>query len=203
MNRWGYKLFRNSTCFILFMVDCMMWAQPIPLNLQHRACGLVLIQILTWGVKLFQHYLRLSAGLCSVFFPARWKPRTRKQPHHSSWRTGCREWRFSVWMRGIVVKMCLFHHFIHHNRVTHPNEIRPPVCFERPLFTQLMEGRGWPDTSHSSTAWAPTGTVNNVGQSFTDGGSAKKRKNCHNQEFPSHQRWFGFISYPTPLKSLF
>lgn len=65
---------------------------------------------------------------------------------------------------------------LNHNTLTYPKAILPPVCLEWPLFTQLMEGRGWPDTWHSSTTRAPTGTVNTWGHSFTDGGAARKRK---------------------------
>lgn len=54
---------------------------------------------------------------------------------------------------------------------THPTEIFPPVCLEWPLFSQLMEGEGCPETRHSSKTRAPTGTVSVCGHILTDGGA--------------------------------
>lgn len=64
------------------------------------------------------------------------------------------------------------------NTVTYPNAILPPVCLVWPLFIQLMDGKGWPDTWHSSTTWAPKGTVNTWGHSLTDGWAVRKGKHC-------------------------
>lgn len=133
-------------------------------------------------------------------------PRTHTLPHHSSWLTGCRAWRFSVWVRKMQVVM-YYETFVtvlnfiyrtkiispfqlNHNTLTYPKAILPPVCLEWPLFTQLMEGRGWPDTWHSSTTRAPTGTVNTWGHSFTDGGAARKRKELTNAR-GGKKYWYG------------
>lgn len=59
--------------------------------------------------------------------------------------------------------------------LAYPKTTLPPVCLEWPLFTQLMEGDGLPDTWHSSTTRAPTDTVSTWGHSFTDGGAAVKK----------------------------
>lgn len=95
------------------------------------------------------------------------------------------------------------------NTLTYPKTIFPPVCLEWPLFTQLMEGGGWPDTSHSSTTRAPTGTVNTWGRSFTDGGAARNRKEwllLHTQQVQLPDAQFGGffeITHPAQTGSLF
>lgn len=60
--------------------------------------------------------------------------------------------------------------------LTDPTAVLPPVCLEWPLFSQLMEGEGCPETRHSSTTRAPTGTVNTSGHILTDGGAAGTSK---------------------------